>query len=67
MDGVQRPQGYSHFEEAVYFLPLLQILWFWFKYRDIKKNFCDLLWVKNAWNHLILSENIVDTHYKKQN
>ena len=22
MDGVQLPQGYSHFEEAVYFLPL---------------------------------------------
>ena len=22
MDGVQVPQGYSHFEEAVYFLPL---------------------------------------------
>ena len=21
MDGVQLPQGYSHFEEAVYFLP----------------------------------------------
>ena len=21
-DGVQLPQGYSHFEEAVYFLPL---------------------------------------------
>ena len=21
MDGVQQPQGYSHFEEAVYFLP----------------------------------------------
>ena len=23
MDGVQLPQGYSHFEEAVYFLPLM--------------------------------------------
>ena len=22
MDGVQLPQGYSHFKEAVYFLPL---------------------------------------------
>ena len=22
MDGVQLPQGYSHFEEAIYFLPL---------------------------------------------
>ena len=22
MDGVQLPQGWSHFEEAVYFLPL---------------------------------------------
>ena len=22
MDGIQLPQGYSHFEEAVYFLPL---------------------------------------------
>ena len=22
MDGVQLPEGYSHFEEAVYFLPL---------------------------------------------
>ena len=22
MDGVQLPQGYSHFQEAVYFLPL---------------------------------------------
>ena len=22
MDGVQLPQGYSHFDEAVYFLPL---------------------------------------------
>ena len=22
MDGVQLPQGYSHFEEALYFLPL---------------------------------------------
>ena len=66
MDGVQLPQGYSHFEEAVYFLPLLQILWFWFKYCDIKKT-SDLLRVKNAWNHLILSENIVHTHYKNQN
>ena len=23
MDGVQLPQGYSHFEEAVYFLPFM--------------------------------------------
>ena len=23
MDGVQLPQGYSHFEKAVYFLPLI--------------------------------------------
>ena len=23
MDGVQLPQGYSHFEEAVYFLPVI--------------------------------------------
>ena len=23
MDGVQLPQGYSHFEEAVYFLPFI--------------------------------------------
>ena len=29
MDGVQLPQGYSHFEEAVYFLPLSsQIFWY---------------------------------------
>ena len=25
MDGVQLPQGYSHFEEAVYFLPFPEI------------------------------------------
>ena len=26
MDGVQLPQGYSHFEEAVYFLHILLVL-----------------------------------------
>ena len=27
MDGVQLPQGYSHFEEAVYFLPFFLRKW----------------------------------------
>ena len=27
MDGVQLPQGYGHFEEAVYFLPLSSLVY----------------------------------------
>ena len=43
VDGVQLPQGYSHFKEAVYFLPLSsQKSWYSFyqprkKYKTIKQ------------------------------
>ena len=49
MDGVQLPQGYSHFEEAVYFLPLrLQA-----SNTDLPKtiNQTDMTWFQNNLDH----------------
>ena len=38
MDGVQLPQGYSHFEEAVYFLPF-----------SFQKFLALILWTSEGW------------------
>ena len=38
MDGFQLPQGYSHFEQAIYFLPLNS------------QKFLILAWLQVAWN-----------------
>ena len=38
MDGAQLPQGYSHFEEAVYFLPL-----------SSQKSLVLILWTSEGW------------------
>ena len=42
MDGVQLPQGYSHFEEAVYFLPfsaaVLSVLRHFYSENDVAQD-----------------------------
>ena len=46
MDGVQLPQGLSHFEEAVYFLPLCKKYVNFIKYEDTSTK--ALLFTRNA-------------------
>ena len=50
MDGVQLPQGYSHFEEAVYFLPFSSQ---WLQNNGMKGN--------TGKNHFLVSSNFRDT------
>ena len=57
MDGVQLPQGYSHFEEVVYFLPLSSQ-----KYERPQKNE-RLSW---SWSHIVvLNTGLIDCDHWK--
>ena len=49
MDGVQLPQGYSHFEEAVYFLPLVPRNSWYSLYRPRKDER-----LSRPWNHPVV-------------
>ena len=56
MDGVQLPQGYSHFEEAVYFLPLSSQIFWYSLYRPRKDER-----LSRPWSHpVVLSTGPLD-------
>ena len=56
MDGVQLPQGYSHFEEAVYFLPLSSQIFWYSLYRPRKDER-----LSRPWSHpMVLNTGLLD-------
>ena len=52
MDGVQLPQGYSHFEEAVYFLPLKKLFYNVKSVNGVTNKFCHMTQItSNIWSY----------------
>ena len=60
MDGVQLPQGYSHFEEAVYFLPLKRFLdlclYYFYSIKAVSWITADDMHVKDKKSRLYMHE-----------
>ena len=59
MDGVQLPQGYSHFEEAVYFLPLSSQIFWYSLYRPRKDER-----LSRPWSHPVSQVKVLDSCFR---